>query len=171
MVRYVALLRGVSPTNLAMPDLKRWIEAEGFTDVKTVLATGNVAFSTSMRSLAKIESVIETALTREAGRSFFTIVRSINMLTRLIAADPFARFDLPPDAKRVVTFTRKPVSPTPRLPGEKDGARILAVEGCEIFTAYVKSPRGPVFMKMIAATFGKDQTTRTWDTVRKCAKS
>ena len=51
----------------------------------------------------------------------------------------------------------------------KDGARILCVKGAEVFTAYLRSPRGAVFMTLIEKTFGKDVTTRTWDTVRKCA--
>jgi len=43
------------------------------------------------------------------------------------------------------------------------------MRGGEIFSAYVPSPRGPVFMTLIDNTFGKTVTTRTWDTVRKCA--
>ena len=39
----------------------------------------------------------------------------------------------------------------------------------EIFSAYVPGPKGPVFMALIEKTFGTDLTTRTWDTVRKCA--
>jgi hypothetical protein len=70
--------------------------------------------------------------------------------------------------KRVVTFLRSPPAAVPALPIELDGARILALRGCEAFTAYVPSPRGPVFMALIERTFGADVTTRTWDTVRKC---
>ena len=40
----------------------------------------------------------------------------------------------------------------------------------EVFSAYVPSPRGPVFMTLIQETFGKEQTTRTWDTVSKVAR-
>ncbi|MFL5275881.1 MAG: hypothetical protein ACJ79T_05380, partial [Myxococcales bacterium] len=58
----------------------------------------------------------------------------------------------------------------PSLPAELDGARILAIDGRNIFSAYVSSPKGPVFMTLIEKTFGKDVTTRTWDTVRKVAK-
>jgi hypothetical protein len=47
--------------------------------------------------------------------------------------------------------------------------RILALNGREIFTAYVPGPKGPVFMPLIEKSFGKDVTTRTWDTVKKCA--
>jgi hypothetical protein len=57
----------------------------------------------------------------------------------------------------------------PALPIELQGARVLAVEGHEVFTAYVPQPGNPAFMHLIEKTFGKDVTTRTWDTVRKCA--
>jgi hypothetical protein len=56
------------------------------------------------------------------------------------------------------------------LPIELDGARILSVRGGEVFSAYVPSPKGAVFMSLIEKTFGKDVTTRTWDTVAKVAR-
>src|SRR3954469_17791617 len=74
------------------------------------------------------------------------------------------------DAKRVVTFLREPRGNELALPIELDGARILSVQGTEVFSAYVPGPKGPVFMTLIEKTFGKDVTTRTWDTVRKVAK-
>ena len=54
---------------------------------------------------------------------------------------------------------------------ERDGVRILLLEGREVFSAYVRSPKGPVFMALIERTFGKDVTTRTWDTVGKVARA
>ena len=36
--------------------------------------------------------------------------------------------------------------------------------------AYVPGAKGPVFMTLIEKTFGKDVTTRTWDTVQKVAR-
>lgn len=44
------------------------------------------------------------------------------------------------------------------------------MRGAEIFSAYVPSPKGPVLMTLIEKTFGKEQTTRTWDTVAKVAR-
>ncbi len=54
MPRYVAFLRGVSPMNADMPELKRAFEAAGFTDVKTVLSSGNVGFSARTTSEAAL---------------------------------------------------------------------------------------------------------------------
>jgi|SRR5262245_1340429 len=171
MPRYVALLRGVSPENLKMPDLKRCLETAGYTNVKTILSSGNVAFDSASRSVAAIERRIEAGLTKQLGRSFYTIVRSVEHLNDLIEADPYAHFDLPTDAKRVVTFARKLPSPKSSLPVGRDGAQILAAGSREAFSAYLPSPRGAVFMELIQATFGSEVTTRTWDTVKRCAKA
>ena len=49
--------------------------------------------------------------------------------------------------------------------------RLLALCGQELFSAYSPTPKGPVFMTLIERTFGKELTTRTWDTVGKIAKA
>jgi len=122
-----------------MPDLKRCLEIAGYTNVKTVLSSGNVAFDSASRSVAAIERRIEAALTKELGRSFYTIVRSLDQLNDLIEADPYADFDLPIDAKRVVTFARKLRSLKSPLPVERHGAEILVAGSREAFSAYVPS--------------------------------
>ena len=169
MPRYVAFLRGVSPMNAKMPELKRCFEAVGFTEVRTLLSSGNVVFNALAASEAALQRKAEAAMAKHLGRAFYTIVRSTNDLEKIIDADPYAVFRLPADAKRVVTFLREPRQPKLALPLEVDGARILAMRGREIYTAYLPSPRGPVFMTLIEKNFGSDVTTRTWDTVRKCA--
>jgi uncharacterized protein (DUF1697 family) len=171
MARYVAFLRGVSPMNLRMPELKRCLEAAGFTDVKTVISSGNAVFNARAASEAALERKIEKVMPKLLGRTFYTIVRPVDVLRELLDANPYAAFRLPANAKRVVTFSREPYEAKMPLPLELDGARILATNGREIFSAYVPSPRAPVFMALIEKTFGKDVTTRTWDTVSKCARA
>jgi len=169
MPRYVAFLRGVSPMNAKMPELKRCFESAGFTEVRTLLSSGNVVFNARAASGATLERRAEAAMTQQLGRNFPTLVRSAEALRELIAADPYAANALPAEAKRVVTFLRTPPEAKLALPIEVEGARILSMDGMEVFTAYVPSPRGPVFMTLIEKTFGTGLTTRTWDTVRKCA--
>jgi hypothetical protein len=98
-------------------------------------------------------------------------VRSVDELETLVATDPFQEFSLPPKSKRIVTLTHTKPAGRVELPIELDGARILCVRGSEIFSAYVPSPKGPVFMSLIEKTFGKDLTTRTWDTIGKVVKT
>jgi uncharacterized protein (DUF1697 family) len=170
MPRYAAFLRGVMPMNAKMPDLKRAFERAGFTDVKTILGSGNVVFAAPKAKPVLLEKKAESAMEAELGRSFMTIVRPIDALQRLVESDPYRALELPPGARRVVTFLRVSEIPKLTLPIEEDGARILVVVGGEAFSAYTRTPKGPVFMKLIEKSFGRDQTTRTWETVVKVAR-
>jgi len=165
--RYAAFLRGVSPMNAKMPELKACFEAAGFSDVATVIASGNVVFSARAASEAAIERKAEAAMAEHLDRTFLTIVRPLDSLRALLDADPYAAFRLPPHAKRIVTFLHDDPPAGLALPIELDGARIYSVQGGEVFSAYVPGPRGPVFMTLIEKTFGTEITTRTWETVRK----
>ncbi len=78
-------------------------------------------------------------------------------------------YGIPSDAKRVVSFLREARQPRVSLPLERDQASVFLLAGREVFTAYVPSSKGPVFMQLIEQAFGADVTTRTLDTVAKCA--
>jgi uncharacterized protein (DUF1697 family) len=169
MPRYVAFLRGVSPLNAKMPELKRAFEAAGFTDVMTVISSGNVVFSASRGANAAFERKAEAAMQAHLGRTFLTLVRPVRVLEQLLAADPYAPFKLPKEAKRIVAFLRPRSRPQVELPIKRHDAWILDATENEAFCAYVPSARGLMFMTLIEKTFGQDLTTRTWGTVQKCA--
>ena len=168
MKRYAAFLRGVSPMNCKMLALARAFEAAGFTEVRTLLSSGNVVFGAAGGERA-VQKKAEAAMAEHLDKAFMTFIRPVAELQALLDADPYARFKLKPAAKRVVTFLPEAPATVPRLPIELHDARILAVQGREIFSAYVPGDQGPVFMALIEKTFGKDVTTRTWETVRKVA--
>ena len=168
--RYAAFLRGVMPTNARMADLRRAFEAAGFTEVRTVLGSGNVLFTAPAASERSLEQRAEATMSRHLGRHFLTIVRPVDELRDILVADPYRRFRLSGGARRIVTFLRTRPTRRPALPIEVDGARILAVKGGHVFSAYVRTAKGPVFMTLIERTFGKEQTTRTWETLAKVAR-
>jgi uncharacterized protein (DUF1697 family) len=170
LVRYAALLRGVSPMNAKMAELRRVLAEAGFEDVKTVLSSGNVLFSAPAGDTVQLERRVEEVMAKGLPRSFPVIIRRVDALRALLASDPYQRFQLAPGSKRVVTFLRREPSPTPRLPLERDDATILVVQGLEVLSAYVPTGDGPAFMRLIESTFSKDVTTRTWDTVAKLAR-
>lgn len=171
MPRYAAFLRGVSPVNCKMPELKKCLEEAGYTNVRTVLASGNVVFDAKATSETALEKKLETILKKGLGREFPVYVRSVEYLKELLAEDPYSQLKLKSGAKRVVTFLRKIPKVKPKLPIERDGARLLRISRRELYSAYVPSPKGPVFMQLIEKTFGKDVTTRTWDTLQKVARA
>ena len=156
--------------NAKMAELRSAFEAAGFTDVKTVLSSGNVVFNAPKASNASLQRKAEAAMTKRLVHNFLTIVRPVEMLREMLAHDPYKPFRLAANAKRIVTFLRNAPDQWLALPIELHGPRILAMKGSEIFSAYVPTPKGPVFMTLIERTFGKDVTTRTWDTVVKVSR-
>ena len=168
--RYVAFLRGVSPMNAKMPELKRAFELASFQDVKTVLSSGNVVFSARPATDEALAKKAEAAMKKHLGTAFTTFIRSVDSLRALLESDPYAAFPSKAGSKRVVTFLPERPKAKLKLPLELDGARILCLKDREVFSDYVVSDKGPVFMTLLQKTFGKDITTRTWQTVEKVSK-
>lgn len=169
MSRHVALLRGVSPLNAKMPELRACFESAGFTNVRTVLSSGNVVFDSALADPVGIASRAEAAMATRLGQAFYTIVRSPCDLQDLLARDPYAAHGIPATARRVVSFFREPCAPRVPLPLARDLASVFLADGREAFTAYVPTAKGPVFMALIEKAFGRNVTTRTWQTVARCA--
>ena len=157
--------------NLKMPVLQGALEEDGFTEVKTLLSSGNVVFSGRRMTDSAIEKKVVATIENNTGKTFGVIVRSIAELEALLDAEPYQHFRLPAGSKRVVTFLRKEPEKKLELPPARDGARIWTVRGRDALSSYVQNDKGPVFMALIEKTFGKDVTTRTWDTVRKVVKA
>jgi uncharacterized protein (DUF1697 family) len=148
MKTYVALLRGIMPTNPNMrgEKLRGVFESLGLKDVATVIASGNVVFSTDAKGIPLLESKIEKALTAQLGFKSATIVRSKEELEQLVKKNPFKGVKDEKPNYLVVTFF-------------KDGAK-------ELCTAIdLGATTGSDFMRVLEKKHGKDITTRTWKTV------
>jgi len=169
MPRYVAFLRGVSPLNASMAELRGCFEEAGFTEVRTLLSSGNVAFSTRSKPPAALERKCERAMQARLARSFITFIRPTAHLQQLIDSDPHGTFALPPGAKRILTFLRNDPPPDLALPIARDGAAILQVRGRDVVSAYLPGADGPAFMRLLERSFGPQITTRTLETVQRCA--
>ena len=69
-VRYVALLRGVNVVGarrVAMDDLRALFEKLGFSDVRTLLNSGNVVFTVTKRNTGDQADRIERAIADRLG--------------------------------------------------------------------------------------------------------
>src|SRR5579884_2441779 len=90
-MKYVALLRGVGPSNPNMhgSKLKAAAESAGFKNVQTLLASGNVIFESGLNDQAKIEVKLEATWPTQLGFNSTTIVRSQLQLQALLDVDPY----------------------------------------------------------------------------------
>jgi uncharacterized protein (DUF1697 family) len=172
MTEYVAFLRGINVGGhgaVTMEDLKKDFEACGFMDVKTIATSGNVAFSAAIAEAAVVKKA-EAALKKRLGRETPVHVRSRAELRKMVEADPYQGFAIPKDAKRVITFLEASAKTALKLPHHQDGASILHIKDGVAYSAYVRSPKGAVFMKVLEQAFGKGITTRTWNMINRLVK-
>ncbi len=152
--------------NAKMPEVKRAFEAAGFTNVVTLLSSGNVVFDSRAAKSPALEKKAESAMQKVLGRTFMTFVHPVDELKAMLESNPYKGLKVAKGAKRVVTFVRGTPADL-KLPISRDGASILKVEDNTAFSAYTRSDKGPVFMVLLDRTFGKEQTTRTWETLEK----
>ena len=91
MASYVALLRAVNvggTGKLPMSELKAMCVAEGFDEIQTYIASGNVVFSAD-RSEAEVKAGLEKRLMAYAGKPVGVIVRTAKALAEVLEANPF----------------------------------------------------------------------------------
>ena len=88
MTRYAAFLRGVNlgKRTVKSAELKSAFEAMGFTEVKTLLASGNVLFDA--KPSKGLKAKIEAGLKEQFGFAIGTVLRSVDELEAMVASDP-----------------------------------------------------------------------------------
>jgi uncharacterized protein (DUF1697 family) len=123
MARLVALLRGInlgSKRRVAMADLRALLEELGYTDVRTVLQSGNAVFTGPK---TKAREKLEQALAERFGMGIDVILRTMDELHAVVDADPFGAdvtnatryfvvfLDAAPKADALRTITDQDFSP------------------------------------------------------------
>ncbi len=173
--RYAALLRGInlgSRNKVVMGDLRELVESLGYEDVSTYVQSGNVVFSSSLTSPARIEKSIEDGIRRRLGLEVATLVRSARDLETIVGKNPFirARGGTRDPATLHVTFLSgaPSLSKAEELRSKHPGPDDLAFSGREVYlccpNGYGRSKLGNSFFEK---ELGVDATTRNWRTVTK----
>ena len=164
---YVALLRGIMPTNPNMRSAKLKIAFEkmGLKNVRTVIASGNVVFESPLKPVA-LETKIEAALPKILNFKSTTIVRSRAEIEKLLKKEPFKKAN--PELYRVVTFLKK--KSNIMFPTKGVGFRMYASYERELCIAVDSaSSKTPEIMRLLEKNIGKEIATRTWKTVGRIA--
>jgi uncharacterized protein (DUF1697 family) len=168
---YIALLRGINvgrAKRVPMGDLCKLVADLGFTDVRSVLNSGNVVFSGPGKRPAEVAKAIEEALVLRLGVAARVIVLDGDELAGIVDDNPLLPHAT--DHSRMMVFVLEE-------PGLRDalaplGERDFGVDRIAVGrrAAYVWCPNG-VLDSPAAAAVGKqlgDKTTsRNWNTVSK----
>ncbi len=165
MGEYVALLRGIGPGNPNMrgEKLREFFQGLGFSDVETVISSGNVVFKTPLRDVKALEDKIERAIPEKLGFRSTTIVRSREEITDLVEKDPFKGLQDTPTSRLQVTFLKPPSKTTIESGAGYSVVKSFEMEIC--FSVDLTSARTPDVMLKLEKSCGKEITTRSWKTV------
>lgn len=170
-MRWAAMLKGINlgKRTLVKADLLAAAEAAGFSDAKTLLASGNLVFAGNGKPEA-IERALHEAVKAGTGTASEVFVRDKADLESVIRANPFADAAEVRPSYLLVSFAREAIAADlpERLAALHDGPERVAVIGREMFVDF---PNGQAESKLAQAMArlrpAIPMTGRNWNTVRK----
>jgi uncharacterized protein (DUF1697 family) len=171
MSRFIALLRGVNvgkSNRVSMADFKEMLQRLGFTQVTTLLNSGNAVFTGSGHSAAKHAVAIANALAESQGVNVLVVVKSADELSAAVSANPI----LVPEtdhSRFLVAFASEPAAlkGLEALQSLAQGSERLVIGQ---HAAYLHCAAGVLESKVAAALLGnagRSLTTRNWATTLK----
>ncbi|HLG03875.1 MAG TPA: DUF1697 domain-containing protein [Bacteroidia bacterium] len=174
--KFVALLRGINVGGnkmVPMAELKKLLEKSGYKNVKTLLASGNVVFESDKGKKEKIAAELEVLLEKKFKFTVPLQIWPFGAIVKMTKKDPFKNIRVTKDTRLYVTFIPgKPASTLPLPYASADGSiNILFLEDNALFSYLDLAKTGTVeAMKILEKEFGKNITTRNWNTVQKIAQ-
>jgi uncharacterized protein (DUF1697 family) len=171
MTLYVALLRGinVNPSmRVAMADLRDILTGLGYSNVRTLLNSGNAVVKGGKESSVEQAERIQSALGTRLGIHVRVIVKPAYAFNLIVAENPLLDIAANP-SRLIVTFTQEPsgLAPLKNLAREDWSPEALVLGR---FAAYMWCPDGTIASRVaqqVGKALGERGTTRNWATVLK----
>jgi uncharacterized protein (DUF1697 family) len=175
MQRYIAFLRAINVGGhtVKMEHLRKLFEAQGFANVATFIASGNVIFETQAKNTQTLEQQIEAHLQQSLGYEVSTLIRSTSELAAVARYQPFPAAE--PDAENsslYIMFLRGPLSSEAqhKLMTLRTAIDDFHVHEREVYwLCRKKFSDSLVNTALLAKTINMPSTTRNVTTVRKLA--
>jgi uncharacterized protein (DUF1697 family) len=172
---YVGLLRAVNVGgrgSVAMADLRQMAQDLGFSDVRTILQSGNLVFRGDPQPRREIEARLEGAGRDRLGLTTDFIVRTATDWEAARARNPFPQ-EAREDPGHLVTFFlrgRPAADSEPRLQAAVRGPERVRVVDSQAYVVYPDGiARSRLTLPLIEKYVGFRGTGRNWNTVTKLA--
>jgi len=174
-----AFLRGINlgKRQMKMAELRDCLEAAGFTELKTVLASGNVRL-TAQGTADTVRRGIEKAIAAQFGFEVGVVLRAKDELDAMRNGHPFDALDPNADLTRHVLMFADKLPEGIALDSRPGDTEILRIDQRDIYIAAYRQPNGRYtehveeVLKPLYAKLGKDtlDTMRNWNTIEKILK-
>ena len=175
MPRYIAFLRAINVgghNTVKMDFLRRLFESLGFSNVETVIASGNVVFETTSKNAQALEREIENRLREALGYEVATFIRTDAELAAVASYKPFSQSDLDGAAALNIAFLAAGRD-------DESGQRLMAlrtdiddfhIHGREIYWLCRQKQNGSkISNAVLEKAIGQKSTLRGANTVKKMA--
>ena len=170
--RYVALLRGINVGGrnpIRMPALRSCFEEQGFADVSTYIASGNVLFSAGGAS-ATLTRRIEAALAATFGYPASIVLRSRAQMGEVVAGAPRGFGAKPTEFRYDVWFLKEPLLAADALaavPTREGVDRVWAGERVLYVSRVTERAAESRVTRVIGKPVYQSLTIRNWNTTTK----
>lgn len=172
-MRYVAFLRGINLGNrrIKMDELRKVVEALGYDNVATYIASGNVIFDVHSKDPDALEPELENHLREELGYEVDTFVRSLEDLEAIDATSIFPSAGEDPENRIHVMFLKEEADEgiednLQKLETEDDSFRVAGREAYWLRRGRM-SDSAVSINDLSKALDGKTNTMRNMNTVRR----
>lgn len=173
---YVAFLRGINVGGhhkVPMADLKKELQKLELENIVTLLNSGNIIFDSSSESISNLEKKVSEHLEKSFGFSIPTIIRKSEMIYELLRNNPFKDVKLTKDIRLYVSFLRKNDNSKLKLPWKSSDNSYMIIGKSDktiLSVLDVSVSATPKAMQALEKCFGKDITTRNWNTIERIGK-
>lgn len=174
--KYVAFLRGINVGGhhkVPMADLKKELQKLELENIVTLLNSGNIIFDSDTVSITNLEKKVSEHLEKSFGFTIPTIIRKSEMIHKLFNDNPFKDVKLTKDIRLYVSFLRKNDNTKLKLPWKSsDNAYIITGKSDSAILSVLdlSVSKTPKAMQALEKYFGKDITTRNWNTIERIGK-
>jgi uncharacterized protein (DUF1697 family) len=173
---YIAFLRGINVGGhhkVPMADLRNKLEKLGFENVVTLLNSGNVIFDSTDDEIDTLERILSEHLEKSYGFPVPTILRTSEMICELLENNPFKTISVTKDTRLYISFLREHRQTELKIPWESQDKsfKIIDIKEkilCSVLDLSVS--KTPKAMEVLERYFGKDITTRNWNTIEQIGK-
>lgn len=110
MEKYVALLRGINVGGhhkVPMKELSLLLKSLGFSNIVTLLNSGNIIFEGANRNINKLETFLEVSLSEKFGFPIPVVFRTDHQIQKLYEQDPFSNIEITNDTRLYVSFLKE----------------------------------------------------------------
>ena len=174
-MRYVALLRGINLAGhkmVAMADLRAALTKLGFSDVSTLLQSGNAVFTAKKTGPSALEVQIEKEIETRFKMQVDIHVRDAGELAAVIGENPFRKEAESAPSQFLVTFYREPVDQAlvRSLQAAISGPEKVRCVGRHLYMTFPEGIGNSKAALLIDKMLRAKGTARNWNTVTKIAK-